>query len=452
MVPLVGVSSCCARLLCSYICLTQYRMSIGFAQKTESMRYTYYLDECVKELEANPECPSDQLLASMVRIQHLTERISRISCKDKTLDEVTNIPTAPMSAYITTFHTELELIIKALPESLQSNVVLQTHINTARLRLHEPPSVDSELLSSISESLTSAHPVAGSPLDRIYQSAAALRIWFDQWMSIPASLYYLHTTAVSSQIVYALVMLSRWARVATPRRRYDIAPGFLSSDPSSSNPNDLLHPINNALTPVSATTGTSTPRSPNPSEGKTPCQFGISYPRVSPEPTLPAAVALLRSRLARQPDLHIDCPRVMVAVMARFEEASAAFEAVSVEEGQVEHNVWSMSAMKLKITQVKLMRWAEMVEASVESLEAAQSVYPPPPCSSAAPGERFQHSEALVVTSEPAVPSGDMMMSLGFDDGDQWMDELMGEIDPTLWLDGHGDWVHMPLATTGMIH
>jgi hypothetical protein len=89
--------------------------------KTDSMRYTYYLQESIKELESQGEYETDVNLVHLVRIQHLSDRISQINVRDKSAEEVTTLPTAPFSAYIASFQEELNALEASLSPRLKQD-------------------------------------------------------------------------------------------------------------------------------------------------------------------------------------------------------------------------------------------------------------------------------------------------------------------------------------------
>lgn len=95
-------------------------MALGF-QRFESMRYTKYIQTCLSVLEQEREYETDTRLVALVRIQHLTERISQLNAPDDPTEEVLGLPTAPMSAYVSAFHTELDRIRLSLPHDLQND-------------------------------------------------------------------------------------------------------------------------------------------------------------------------------------------------------------------------------------------------------------------------------------------------------------------------------------------
>lgn len=85
------------------------------------MRYTKYIQECVGVLEQEKEYPTDTRLVYLVRIQHLTERISQLNSPDDPAEEVAGLPTAPLSAYVSAFQGELDRIRNGLPADLKDD-------------------------------------------------------------------------------------------------------------------------------------------------------------------------------------------------------------------------------------------------------------------------------------------------------------------------------------------
>lgn len=95
-------------------------MALGF-QRTEPMRYTKYMQGCLSALEEESEYETDTRLVALIRIQHLTERIAQLNVSDDPAEEIAGLPTAPMSAYVSAFHTELDRIRNGLPPELQND-------------------------------------------------------------------------------------------------------------------------------------------------------------------------------------------------------------------------------------------------------------------------------------------------------------------------------------------
>ena len=98
------------------------RCSVALAfQRLDPIRYTPYLDQCMKDLEASREYETDYLIVSLVRIQHLTERISQLHAKEHLQQDLQDIARAPMNVYLDAFQQELDKFKGSLPRGLQSN-------------------------------------------------------------------------------------------------------------------------------------------------------------------------------------------------------------------------------------------------------------------------------------------------------------------------------------------
>lgn len=95
-------------------------MSLGFS-RIEPIRYTKYMQECLQTLEEEKEYSTDITLVNLVRIQHLTARIAQMNSQDDPAEELSGLPTAPLSAYVSAFQGELNRIRDNLPENLKND-------------------------------------------------------------------------------------------------------------------------------------------------------------------------------------------------------------------------------------------------------------------------------------------------------------------------------------------
>jgi hypothetical protein len=96
------------------------RISMNF-QRVEPMRYNSYLSDCIRYLQEHPEYESDISLVYLVRIQRLTERIAEFNSEDRATEEISLVPSAPVSAYILAFQNELNQIRDSMPKHLQED-------------------------------------------------------------------------------------------------------------------------------------------------------------------------------------------------------------------------------------------------------------------------------------------------------------------------------------------
>ncbi|KND90999.1 Transcriptional regulator WAR1 [Tolypocladium ophioglossoides CBS 100239] len=413
--------------------------------KTESMRYSSYLQECVNDLEASREYGTDTTLIFLVRIQHLTERIFELNARDRAAEEIPGIPTAPTSAYIYAFQNELDRIRNNLPQSLKMDSTMQVYLNTALLRLYEPPLADMALIRQLSESLTVGTVGTGTPLDKIYQTSSALKMWFHNWLSVPVSTYYRQPTAIAAQLVYALTMLGRWAKLATPRTMYE---GGTPMPRCSSAGNTSLAVYNaDPQLPPNRDSGIETSPAYHRCDSKDKCVRET-------EPGLPAAVGALQTQLQTQPGLTVNIPEILSAMCSRFEQVNSTFQITSTESGKMDNNIWSFSALKVRITRVKLERWAELVSAGAEASNRENR------SNNTTATEQWKGSYPQQ-TADPGMNNpGDVQFGSLAQDQTQiqnflgstpWTSDLLDGIDPTVWFDGYLDWGAVIMNSMGTV-
>ncbi|KAF5680835.1 hypothetical protein FHETE_223 [Fusarium heterosporum] len=421
-------------------------MSLGFL-RIEPMRYTKYIQTCLATLEEEQEYETDFRLITLVRIQHLTERIAQLNSPDDPAEEVAGLPTAPKSAYVSAFHGELDRIRNGLPYNLRNDTVINIFLNTAMLRIYEPPILDASRIISMSESLTAPTLGAASALDVFYQSRNALKKFFDDWLSIPIPEFCNQTTPIAAQLVYGITMLGRWAKFTAPIPLIR-APIPMPNDTSAPNPNmeryradseysASLSPSNAAPSVAASTIGERDTQAASP-----------IVLREGTDPRLPAAVAALRSQIHHQPGLSLDVTGILSALCSRFEEASASFQIASRDPSASDHNLWSMSAIKVRITRAKLERWSEIVAAGTGALNMHDI----------RDTEMEDHSSETGGTA--MMPGEGVTMSLSmqadafaipdWNSEMPWNSDVLQGVDPSIWFDGYLDWQAVLMESSNM--
>jgi hypothetical protein len=90
-------------------------------QHIDSMKFSHYMQQCMTELEQANELDTDQYLVYLIRIQHLTERICRVTLSTRDDAEASGtMPGAPVSAYLTSFQGELDRIRVSLRKPVKN--------------------------------------------------------------------------------------------------------------------------------------------------------------------------------------------------------------------------------------------------------------------------------------------------------------------------------------------
>ncbi|EFQ25713.1 uncharacterized protein GLRG_00857 [Colletotrichum graminicola M1.001] len=320
----------------------------------DPLRYSRYMQQCTRELQETQEYDSDMQLICIVRIQRLCERVADLRSRDYDDEEADMVVRAPFSAHMMGFSAELNKLQAEMPPGL---LHLKIRTATARLRIHEPPNIDAELLASLSKSLGSAGSGSTNALDAFYQSNAALKAWFDTWLSVPAESFCGMALPMVSHMVYGVMMLSRWAWLAS---RENVPSTLLQAepvDPFRNHSNIALAAMEAAINPNARTSPASPSAAP---KGSSPWQTTL------PDDDLPRALAALKAQLATQPGLMLDVNGYLDRVVAQLQAVDAAYREMSVDDGEWRDNIWSLGATKVKIAQLRQARWSKMVAAQAE--------------------------------------------------------------------------------------
>ncbi|KAL1889873.1 hypothetical protein Sste5346_008597 [Sporothrix stenoceras] len=373
-------------------------------QKTEPMRFTPYIRQCMHELEEAKEVPSDAVLVAMVRMQLLAEKMGAFNSREESADDdIPHYPRAPKAAYKIAFRSELDQMVASFSADVKKHVIIESHVCAITLRLYEPPLLDLPLLRKLSTSLTSASsPMMATALDMLYSARTALNGFFDHFFSISIHIYQYLPIPLYVHLIYGITMLSRWARLIGPTRPANAnnnaanlrGPAFANKDASAGN------------TPVTSSTesGTGTSAANNgasssfvstpdldlrdpshrlvPGQGAAatkpglgglgggpvtsiPFQFipGMDARELQRDPSLLKAVARLREHMRQQPDLQLDIPATLATIWDKFEQSNREMRASgaakfgdSVGRGM---NVWDLTARKIAIMRFKVGRYLD---------------------------------------------------------------------------------------------
>ncbi|KAK1839479.1 arsenate reductase, partial [Colletotrichum chrysophilum] len=169
----------------------------------------------------------------------------------------------------------------------------------------------------------------------------------------------------------------------------------------------------------------------------------------STESQLAHAIATLKIQLATQPALSLDVPGILGQMGSAMEQAAASLAVHSEDPPGVGHNIWSLTAAKLRIAQLKIEQWAAMVaeeedddESGGEEEEEEEGVY------EGVAAEVGQDDMQGVIdgaaVEKTAVPFVGSERDLGiFEDSWGGGNPMAGAFDnlgPFSWMDGVGDW------------
>ncbi|RFU34760.1 hypothetical protein B7463_g1534, partial [Scytalidium lignicola] len=362
--------------------------------KIESIRYTRYIDQCLKELAETAEYETDSLLVQVVRVQYLTERIFYINSGNHNLNELPGIPKTPIDTYLDAFQRELERIQTSAPPHLRTNYLLTSHLCTAQLRLYDSMMINLNILDNLSLSFSSLSLSDQSTLDLISRSNDALKTWFLNWLSIPVCDYFYIPQPVYGQLIYGAVILSRWAKFS-PMKNQDYNPSVVES----------TGPLEQQVHP------TQTPNSE--------LQIPIEWTPITP--------ITLKKDVPAQSGPQIDIRSILDALADRFEHVVK--EIRTIEGGVWNNGIWDLAAKKIKLANSRLEKWSDVI-----SVVGGEGILLSRKYGVLDDDEGGNDANKIGERLEkPEVPSVD---------NQQWEYGLFDgmEIDQGLFLDGSGDW------------
>ncbi|KAL4812950.1 hypothetical protein BDW67DRAFT_178308 [Aspergillus spinulosporus] len=187
-----------------------------FVQKTDSLRWTPFMAECLRQVEEQRECINDEILAQQVRLQQITDKINMTTGFASTSDSIQ----VPPAFYLHYMHNQLQSVQPRVAAQPQAHKILLLHHHYTTLTLHEFALTSSPITSTTLDF---------QQLEHHYACLAAARSWFELFLSIPPVEYIGFPFSIFAQMVHNLVVLYQLTTfedpswdVATVRKTVDV--------------------------------------------------------------------------------------------------------------------------------------------------------------------------------------------------------------------------------------
>lgn len=261
-------------------------------------------------------------------------------------------------------------------------------------------SVDSLSLSGLSIS------------DVFARFTAALKTWFDHWLTLPVCLYFYMPQPISAQFIHAAMMLTRWAKIAGPD-----ALKLTSAGTTTTSWKEVAIP---AFSGIRACPDLNVPQPP---------ASEASAPTVSAQ-----TLNTLRAQVLAEPGLCVDVFGILDAMAVRFE---AAKKEVTIAQGRVwENDTWDLAAKQIKIKKSKIEKWCQMVAAA-----AGEGRNRPTDTANAVDEGS---GETMNMSGEQSIAGLEWVVSDNGRESMQWesdlFDGIMMDIDLGATFDTYGSW------------
>ncbi|KAL3480787.1 hypothetical protein BJX99DRAFT_219646 [Aspergillus californicus] len=181
-------------LLCSTVCQTLHR--------TDSLRWTPHMMECLEILERAKETPNDSVLVQLVRTALVVDKVVKDLGYECDVIEDREQPRAPLSFYVKGLQSQIDEIRASTPPELRENTALVLHLYHAEIVIYE---------TSLSKPASPTGEMDLTRLDHLYACLNSTKKRFDVILALPPSAFaYFPSTILlpSGHSVTSLLRLS----------------------------------------------------------------------------------------------------------------------------------------------------------------------------------------------------------------------------------------------------
>ncbi|KAL4772925.1 hypothetical protein BDW60DRAFT_222131 [Aspergillus nidulans var. acristatus] len=177
-----------------------------FVQRTDSLRWTPFMDECLKLMEKQQECLNDEILAQQVRLQLITDKLN-LGPYHGGLAATPDPIQAPPAFYLHSMHAQLRSIQPRVAPNSQSHKILLLHHHYTSLTLNESALTNAPVISK---------NLNFQQLEHLYACLEATKSWFDLFLTIPPVEYIGFPFSIFAQMVHNLVILYQLSTFEDP--------------------------------------------------------------------------------------------------------------------------------------------------------------------------------------------------------------------------------------------
>ncbi|KAI5458755.1 hypothetical protein BGZ63DRAFT_51961 [Mariannaea sp. PMI_226] len=173
--------------------------------RIDTLRWTPHMAECVNQLQQSEECESDLLLAALVKIQKLVDKIRQFRLHEREAGRAVSLR-PPALFYAKALQTELDDAKRQLRPDLQSNRVLLNYYYHAQLKIYEFVLFDE-------------FPTSPSNFDRLetlYICLSAIKNYFDVFLTYAQAEYVGFSTSSFFQLTHCMMCLYRLSATEDP--------------------------------------------------------------------------------------------------------------------------------------------------------------------------------------------------------------------------------------------
>ncbi|KAI1743151.1 hypothetical protein F4680DRAFT_368734 [Xylaria scruposa] len=206
--------------------LALYIISVSASMflRSESMRWTDHMGDCLQKVADNPECPEDSLLVTITQTHRLLDDVAQVTWRSPQAEECGSQNQSSIR-YVSSLRQSLQQIRNMLPESLLGNKVVISYIDAADMMICNLPfwnsrsstgvRPNSASSSSSCDNYSTSEPIYNSPglgrIEAYYAAISAAKTVLGNLVSFEAADYVGFSLPIVLQLFQAVQILCRLA-------------------------------------------------------------------------------------------------------------------------------------------------------------------------------------------------------------------------------------------------
>ncbi|KAI9639999.1 hypothetical protein NHQ30_011558 [Ciborinia camelliae] len=202
-IPPVGSYQEKRALLCLYSLSSSFS---SYVQKIDTLRWTPYAEESIKILLKSPESVHDTLMAQIVRLQLIQERVKDAPWHDITGDGSAAFK-APALFYLKALKSQMENFKEQIPNEVREHDTFLMHLYNTELSIHEL-ALSKEPIADMADS---------QRLESLCICFESVKSWFDLYFSLPCKDHTSFCFPIYTHMAHCMVALYRLSVFEDPQ-------------------------------------------------------------------------------------------------------------------------------------------------------------------------------------------------------------------------------------------
>ncbi|KAL1963469.1 hypothetical protein VTN77DRAFT_8370 [Rasamsonia byssochlamydoides] len=179
----------------------------SYHQKFESMRWSPYLEECLRMLAEKPEYPTDEAFVYQIRLQLIIEKAVPICVRNREVEQVESLRVSIL--YLKGLQSQLQDVKSKIPPHLENNEILLLQVLATEVAVNEIALSRAPLVSVGWDTDFQA-------LEYLYACLQSIKAWFDVFFKCPPSAYVGFSLLTFAQLGYCIFALHRLSTLNDP--------------------------------------------------------------------------------------------------------------------------------------------------------------------------------------------------------------------------------------------